>query len=446
MYKINKQGKIFSTIIVIIYISISMISYKNIDLNGISLQICIIFFLSLLWNIINFKRKDKISSFFERKSFHSMDTVALLLTIYEMVLIIVSIFDNSQIGAIDFKLNIIIVITIFFYYPCSNGMRFKESYFNLIIFTGIIGYGIILYGYLCENSICNILDNLFCNSGTTASYILLVCIICIYFYCTCNNRLKCVFYFIASAAGFFTLIINNNTISLWIMTFSFFLIPVLLYPTAALIKRDMKTFFLFIFMLSSIGIIEHYFPLFLVNQEYTLERSIFLDVILVMGGAFFLLFWERIPKNIDLHKVILTKMFKRYCVILMVIGIIFFSILAGGTEWNILELGENKVISDSILMPLISEVQQNQNVLEILLSKQGIVGTILVLTFFSQLLLKIIRNYSMDKPITAILLLISIIFVFQILFWIPSISILPVYILLFLFAAFYEEKIYLSGN
>ena len=92
-------------------------------------------------------------------------------------------------------------------------------------------------------------------------------------------------------------------------------------------------------------------------------------------------------------------------------------------------------------LPLVEETRQSENVLYFLTNRCGVLGAMILLIFMAMLLLQMFRNYSMEKPTTAILLLVSIVFAFQILFWVPSAATLPMYLIAALFAAFNKEEI-----
>lgn len=430
-----------SKIIFALLMITSMLAYRRIDLTGLSLQSFFLFALAAGWMIAEFNRKRQKKILFVRPAWRSMDIMVLLMVGYELIHIVYTFFDTKAEGAIDYNLSAVLFTTVFLYYIISNGCKWKIQYFDLLIYLGLIGIGVFLFGYFSDLEMLSKLDNIFENKGMAASYVLPICIISTIMYCLCNDRLKSVFYLMTSGMGFFVLLMNHSVISLWLMTAVFFLIPLLLCPTAELVKRDMQVFFIYAFMMSNMSLLTNYTSLVPANGVYSLSKSVYVDLLLAIGGVIFFHFWEKIPESVNLHEVVLKKMYKRFCILLIMVGALFTGIIVGGDRWNALPGGMSNDGFKAFALPLVEETRQSENVLYFLTNRCGVLGAMILLIFMAMLLLQMFRNYSMEKPTTAILLLVSIVFAFQILFWVPSAATLPMYLIAALFAAFNKEEI-----
>ena len=435
-HKINIHT--ISMLSLVAIIVISMLSVRNIDLTGISLSTLLVFALSIGWIFYDFMvAKGKV--IFLRKSYHSMDTTVLIIICYEALLMIGKILNTSELTVFDFNLNIMILSFAFIYYLISRGMDFKIEYYDVILYIGLVVMGFMLFGYLCDDNMSGFMNLILQDTTATASYLLPLAVISIYMYCNCRDRIKMLFYLLTSVVSFFVLLINHNIVSLWMMIGVFLTIPIILIPTGELIKRDMQSMFIFVFMMSNMSLITNYTNLLPQKTSYNLETSVYLELLFAIGGIVFFHYWERIPQNIDLHRIVMKKMYKEYCNILMVTAIIFIFIVIGGENWGQLPDGIGYSAFKSFALPLTEEIKNSKNSFYIILDKQGIVGCGLIILFLIQIIGKMRNNSSINKPVTGANILITTIFMVQLLFWTPCISILPVYFIIMMFATFGKE-------
>lgn len=240
--------------------------------------------------------------------------------------------------------------------------------------------------------------------------------------------------------GFLVLFVNQNRISIWIMAMVFFVIPLVQRPTAELVKKDMQMFFIFLFMLCNMSLLTNYTNLLLVDIHYDLEQSVYLELLVAIGGIFFFKYWDRIPEGVDLKRLVMRKMRRGYQFVFRLAGIIFMGIILGGNCWNSLPNGFGMAAVKGFAIPLVNEVYQEKSTFYLCFKQFGVVGSLLILAVCVLLITEVRKNARLEKPATNMLVLIAGVFLIQLLFFKVSISILPVYWIFTVLAISYKEK------
>lgn len=368
------------------------------------------------------------------------DLMALFAVFYEVVSMIGKLFQDPGKGGIDFSGNAEVLAFAALYFLISSGITFRQKYFDLILYSGLLFSAVFLYPHVTGERFTEYGSLIWKDAGATASCFLLVCMISVYQYCTCKGRLRSWLYLAISIIGFLALFLNQNVVSFWLMTAYFVAIPILLRPTAQLVKRDMQMFFLFGFMLSNMSLLAEYTPIFATELSYSLEHSVYLDLLLALGGIFFFHYWEKIPEGIDLERLVMRKMRRVYKAVLTVITILFAGIVISADKWAALgeELPEGAW--KGFVLPLVGAVRQSESGFYFCFRESGTLAGVFIVVFLVLLMGRQQRNYGMDKPLTGILILITAIFMVQLLFFKPAVNTLTVYFMLLLFAAFNKEE------
>lgn len=368
------------------------------------------------------------------------DLMALLAVLYEIASIVGKLFQDPDKGGIDFSGNAEVLAFIALYFLISSGITFRQNYFDLILYSGLLFSVFFLYPHMTGVPLTEYGSLILKDAGATASCFLLVCMISVYQYCTCKDRMRSGFYLAISVIGFLVLFLNRNVISFWLMTAYFVAIPILLRPTAQLVKRDMQMFFLFGFMLSNMSLLTEYTPLFVTEVSYSLEHSVYLDLLLAIGGVFFFHYWEKIPEGIDLERLVMRKMRRVYKTLLVVIVILFTGIVTGADRWAALGEKVSEEAWKGFALPLVGAVRQSESGFYSCFRDIGILAGLFVVVFLVLLMGRLRQNYGMDKPLTGILILITAVFAVQLLFFKPAANTLTVYFVLLLSAAFNKEE------
>lgn len=433
----NKKENVHTPNIKAIFIPavllISMLMVVDVEVAGTRLGIMLLFALALIcicFETVSIRRGHP----FPLRLQHPEDITVLAMLGWSLLCIIGKIFG----GVPDYRFQVTCITLSLLYFLFKEVKDFKDWYFDLILYSSLIIMGYMLFCYLCDMQMAGILSDIMNDSGQAASYLLLPCIISVCRYCVCRDRTRTMFYLLTAIVGFFTLLINYNVISLWIMAVAFFLIPVVMRPTAELVKRDMQMCFIFFFMMSNMSLLTNYTQLIQKKMSLSLEHSVYLDLLIAVGGVLFFGYWDRIPEKIDKERLVLRRMRRGYIFVLKLMGIVFLGFAIGGNRWKGLPDTAGTTMVKSFAVSLIDELGSSKN-LWISSMENSSISTLAVLIFVGMLIRRIIRNHSFAKPLTGGFLIVAAVFFMEIFFFTPYVNVLPIYLLFVVMAAFYRE-------
>ncbi|MDO4305115.1 MAG: hypothetical protein Q4D94_14505 [Bacillota bacterium] len=381
-----------------------------------------------------------------------LDVVVLALTAYAVLKIIIKMIRMTETKIERFDPEIMILTMAVLYLLITVKPMFTERYLDILLFSGLIVFALLLVKYLCVGETGGVLSALIqdktqVTSCGVASYAMLVCMAGLWRYVKCEDRLRSFFYAGVLSVGFLVMFINQNIVSIWMMIIVFIVFPVLQRPTAELVKRDMQIFFLYLFMLCNMSLLTNYTDLLQVTVNYDLKQSVYLELLVAVGGIFFFKFWDRIPKGVDTKRLVMRKMRRSYQFLLKLMCIIFAGILLGGEYWKELPDEGSLTAVKGFAVPLVEEVWQNKNAFYMCFEQFGVIGSLMLLILCVLLIGKLKKGYGFDKPVTSMLILISSVFLIQLLFWGISINTLPIYwIFLSLAITYREEKVRVISN
>lgn len=418
---------------------LSMFSIVNIEIAGFPVYSLLLLALASVWlmcKIIDAGKKG--ISFLSVK--YLTDTMAMAAIAYAVLSAVIKLFASSEEGAIDFSWNAEVIALAIICLLISAGVEFKLLYLDLLLYSGLPVMGLYMLINLTDGWENSKLAAVFTNSGQMASYFLLVGMVSVYGYCMCRDRMRSLFYIMVSGISFFALFLNQNVVSLWLMGLFFLAIPVLFRPTAMLVKRTMQLFFIYLFMLSNMSLFTEYTQILRTEVSYSLEHSVYLDLLVAAGGVVFFHYWDRIPEGTDLERLVLRKMQKGYRFILKMASLLFVIIVFIGSGWAALPDSVTYNMMKSFAVPLAETVERNESGLLYCFRTIGVIPGIFVLISIVLFLDRMYKNYAPDKPVTDILILISVIFAVQLLFWNPGIHNITCYFYLLAIAAFYKEE------
>ncbi len=367
------------------------------------------------------------------------DTAAFAAFLYAVISAVIKLFSNSDEGWIDFSWNAEVIALAVLCLLVSAETQFRALYLDLLLYSGLLTAGVYMLLNLTDGLETDRLLAAFSDSGQTASYFMLVGMVSVYACCTGKDKMRSVFYMMTAGVSFMALFVNQSSISLWLMAFYFLALPVVLRPTALLVKRVMQLFFMYLFMLSNMSLLTEYTDIFRKEIFYSLQHSVYVDLLVAAGGAVFFYYWERIPAGTELERLVLRKLQKGYRMLVKVIALLFVvTAVAGGR----IEL-PGKAVDDmfrTFVLPLSEEMSGRESGFWCVFRGYGVMpGFFLIITIvlFAD---RMYRNYAEDKPVTGALSLISGIFVAQLLFWNPGLHNIVCYFYLILTASFYKEE------
>lgn len=418
---------------------LSMLSVINIEIAGFPLYSLLILVLASVWMMFKIIYAGRMGLPFLTIRCLT-DTAALAAYAYAVLSAVIKLFGGPKEGGIDFIWNAEAIALATICQLISSEGTFKLLYFDLLLYSGLPVTGLYLLVHLTDEWGNSGLAAAFTDSGRTASYFMLIGMISTYGYCMCRDRLRSTFYIMISGISFLALFLNKNVISLWLMGMFFLTIPVLFRPTAMLIKRAMQIFCLYLFMLSNMSLLTEYTQIVRTEVAYSLEHSIYLDILLAAGGFAFFHYWERIPEGVDLERLVLRKMQKGYRFLVKVLILLFIVIVFTGNGWVALPEGVTANVIKSFALALVETIEKSENGFLYCFRTMGLIPGIFLFISVVLFLDRMNKNYTVDKPITDILVLISGIFLIQLLFWNPGMHNIVCYFYLLVAASFYQEE------
>lgn len=418
---------------------LSMAFIFDIEIAGVPCYILILFLGILAWTVagayINKRNGRHIFPIRNRA-----DIAAYMIIIYEMISAVFLLFSGKGKGADGFSGKAVIVSLSMLYLLLTGKIQFRKLYFDFIAYSGLLVSGIFILDNLTDMGLGAAARIAWKDSGEAASYLLLVCMSSAYLYWFCKDKMKTAFYFLVSAITYFALLLNRDILSFWILLIYFIAAPIILRPTAKFVKRDMQLLFLFVFMLSNMSLFMGYTAAGQKKMPYSLQHSIYLDLLLLIGGLFFFHYWDKIPENIDLERLVLRKMRRGYQFLLKIILVFLFGFIIAQDRWRTSGETASLEIVNGFAVPLIEGIRQNESSLYHCFYHTGAAGGILAVVLGIVLTGKMHRRLAFDKPVTGILILVSSLFLVQLLFWKPGVNTLIIYWVLLLFAVHGEEE------
>ena len=417
---------------------LSMLSTARREVAGFPLYSLLLLVIASVWLICRIIYAGREDTVFPTVRYMT-DTAAIVAILYAIFSVIVKLFDTSGEGWIDFSWNAEVIALAVICLLVSSGIEFKIFYLDLLSYSGLLAAGLYLLGSIEGGIRSSIIESFLTHSAGVSSYFLLVGMVSVYAYCVCRDKMRSVFYLMVSGISFLVLFLNHNIISLWLMGIYFLAVPVMLRPTAILVKRIMQLFFVYLFMLSNMSLLTEYTHFIQSEISYSLEHSVYIDLLVAAGGVVFFHYWDRIPEGMDLERLVLRKMQKAYRFVLTTVILVFMVVILGG-GWADLPDGISYDMVKSFAVPLAEAVGRNESGILQCFRTIGVLPGIFLIVSIVLFTGRMHRNYASDKPVTAILILISGIFLIQLLFWNPGIHNIVCYFYLLATACFYKEE------
>ena len=410
------------------------------NIAGMPLDIILIFALAVLVSVgrIIEIRKNGIDTL--NIIGNRIDLLVLILLSWEMLLIIGRLFQNSADGTSAYQLPVVLISLSLLYFSFKRLKAFKSLYFDILLYLSLIVEAILLYGFISGISVKELFINNAADSGGIASFLFLPCMVSTYQYCMCRDRLRSGFYLMTAVISYFTLFLNHNIVSFWLMAVVFLAIPLVLRTTAGLVKRDMQLLFVYLFLLSNMSLLTNYTEVIRADISFELEHSVYIELLLAIGGAFFFTQWDKIPEGIDLERLVTRKLRRMFRFLMIAIEIVFAGFILGGEVWKELPDKIGTGMIKSFAVPLAVEAG-NVTSGFLMMLRQDVIGSVLILVIAVLLIIRIRKNHNFGKSVTNVLGLFSAVFGVEILFWTPCAWSLPFYLMIIVPAAFYKEEI-----
>lgn len=394
--KVRDEEKNITVWFVRIVAICSMLLVWKVKIGGMDILPVFLFVTVLAWMMFEIiwinQGKKKL-----RQSYGRLDIIMGLMLVYELGQLVVMILAAAEDEVPDYSLNLLLISLVMLYLLMMETGEILQEYMDLILYGGLLVMTVFLLGYLCSPRIGESLF-LWGNQTATGSYLLLIATVGVLQYCTSRIPLQSYFYAMCAVVSFFLLGCNHSIISFWILGGTILLIPILLRPTALIFKRAMQMLFAFLFMISNMSLIANYTEILLVETSYDLEHSVYLDLLLALGGVLFFHYWDRIPENVRLDRIVLRRLYRVEKRLLTICLLVFLLFAMGGSAWQPLESGNMSMqVLQGFAVPLWKEIESSHSFFYICVTKQGILGAVLCILVIVNAAERISRTFGWDK-------------------------------------------------
>lgn len=257
-------------------------------------------------------------------------------------------------------------------------------------------------------------------------------------YCSNRNTKKDRMYLPIAVVGFFLLFIQKDLIGILLISILFLMIPLVFLPTAELIRRDLIMAFLFFFLLSNMPLIVNYSNFLKIELQYDIKVSIYLDFFLAIAGVFIFSYWERVPKDMPLDRIIMKWLQKVFSFLFRVGGILLAAIWCMDSLEGV-EDGFGIAMLASFSQTLKETVSAADGTFGQALREYGIPGLILTAVTFAAILFRLKKRYDHSAE-SALLTTVAVMFLIQSFFYPQQVVTTPLYAVLVTFALIYKKK------
>lgn len=262
-------------------------------------------------------------------------------------------------------------------------------------------------------------------------------------YCSAKDKVKQKFYFIIALAGYFLLFINRNVISIVLMGSCFMFFLLVYEPQREFVKRIMQMAFVYFFMLSNMSLLVNYTKLIQVECQYSLENSVYLELVIALAGVFFFSYWDKLPEDEDR---LLYEFQNAIKWILVGMSIILFLLLTMGNRLD----GMDGAKGISVLQQLSTELKKyttghNRTFFDVI-GGHGIVGGVW-LVCMAIVAMKKMQRQIWRKRVNPLITTVFVMYLIQSVFFSRQSVTAPIYTMLMAAALYGSDRDFLnSGN
>lgn len=435
--KIN-LGKLYN-ILYILLILFSMLLLKEINIGGISLYLLLSMVVITFLACLNVGKNAGRQGWITWRVKH--DGILILLFGYALVRLILTFFNVRLASQMNLEFFVLLFLSCLLYWVSCKRKSIGSGWWEIASVAGGLGSLGILLCFLGLGPAAVWFSLASSNSDIIASYILLPAILSTATYCLEESKAKRITSLLVAGTTFITLLFNKNHISLWLMILFFLAIPCVFRPRAELIKRDMQLFFLFVFLWCNMSLLVNYTEWIKRPVAFSLEASVYAELILAILGVIFFHYWDRIPQGKPLSKISMVRMQQHFQKLFGVMVFLLMGMMVNGDELTSLPDSGFSGFCKTVFLPLANEIQQGGSSFFLTLKELGVVMTLMVLLLLVILGKRVYDNIQMDKGITNMLFILY--GVFMVVFFLLDIStnVVLVYVMLLTLGGSIREEV-----
>lgn len=319
-------------------------------------------------------------------------------------------------------------------YFIVRGFKSEYKYYiRLFLFAAVILYAAFLEYFLTSASSVLNMEIMFQHSGAVPSFLLLASALSACMYCLDREGTWDKFYIFVSGVGFLLLFLYNDMVAICITLLFLLSVPIVFRPTADLIKKNLILCFLFLFIGSSVPLLQ-IFDWVKLERQYNLEYSVYIDLFLSVIGLLVSQYWTKIPTGRDYTTIVMKKFRGWYIQALSVFGTVcLFCILLGERRNSLPDKWGIQVFKD-FANALLQSVQSNSSFVQYLLEEYGIIGCAIWIWLAYLIIKRLIIQWKKTETQNRILCMIGFLFVGQTFLYQMQAETSPIYVILTSFA------------
>lgn len=320
----------------------------------------------------------------------------------------------------------LLTITLIILFFLASMEKFSPVYIDVILICVFVVFVSLLWHFMIDASYTFNLKPLIEDEQALTSFLLMINVIATGKYCDTKDRMKQKLYFIIALTGYFLLFINRNLIGIVLMGISFMVFLLVYEPHREFVRKNMQMAFVYFFMLSNMSLLVNYTSLINAECQYSLENSVYLELVIALAGVFFFTYWDKLPEDEDRPLYEMQEVMKR---IMTGVCIILFLLLAMGHR--MISMDGTKGIS--VLQQFSVELQKytmgHNGTFYDVLSMSGIAGGVWLVCTVLIAMEKIHKRAGIEE-IDPLLLVVFIIYVIQSVFFSQQTTTAPIYTML----------------
>ncbi len=417
---------------------VSMLLVLPVEPGKIPVFLPIILVLSLIQNIMEKNRRYYGGKIWKESL--KTDWPIFLYLIYTVFTFFKSFFVLQLAGTMNLEFYMLLLITCLLHFTMGKRDTLERFWVDLITFAGAVAGFLLILFYFGVEGIGNVFILLRESSGTIASYLLPVAILSVWKYCFHTTRIEAITAGITAGISFLALLLNQNQASIWLMILVFMAIPCIYRPRADLIMRTMQLFFVFVFMWCNMSLIVNYTEWIKIPLKYGLETSIYLELLLAIGGVAFFHFWDMLPEGKNLHFISMVRLQQYYFSVVGILILILTGALSAKSFLAAFPDEGAKGAVKSLFLPLSQELQIQNSSFILCVKELGLVLALPILIYLVRLGARLYKKTHQDKNSSNLLFILYVVFIISFFVWEMSDNIILIYTLLFIVGKDLREK------
>lgn len=332
-------------------------------------------------------------------------------------------------------IELLILFVLITYFLTGTIKKCYKYYFDLCLFAALILYIGLLFYYIEGVKIILGVEEFINQNNGYESWLLTIVAVSSLLYCIEKRKIWNSFYLIMSFTGYYLLFLNDNILPIFLSGIFILIIPVILPPTVALIKRNLTLCFGFLFIYGNI-------PLFLFgkiemsNKRYNYLYCLYIDLFLLI--LFYLIFnyWKRVPLGIRAESIIMIKFRRWYKYVLFLLNTTFICTLIIGSKCiNLPPIIGNKIFI-SFSVSVLESLKTTKSFFQVLLENYGFLGFIIYICLIIMMLRRFVKQWNKAAIFIKISIIISVYFFIQTCFYQMQTTSMPMCVIFLTFALY----------